>query len=283
MPTSAPSPKSSKKTSSKSTRKTAKKATKKQTSKPSKKKGASDEWYTPQSFVDALAELLGLTFVVDPAATATATKAPVWFDQSDDGLAQDWNAAASEVPVALGTAPAVWLNPPYSAPGNWVAKAAETARAGTTVVALLRNSTGTKYWAEHIWPCASDVMFITERMAYEDPTGNSTGKANHDSAVIVWRPDHEGGVSTCVLTTDGTLARGVAPLPVGSGVGPERTGNLVEPVDSPTPPTPDAGTAAADMSHTHATVVDLRQSNRKERSASPADLSEASCDQEEVA
>ena len=144
----------------------------------------SDQWFTPQVLVDALARRLDLTFTLDPAATAESAKAPTFFTAADDGLAHDWTVAAGDG--------AVWLNPPYSNPGPWVAKAARTASRGTPVVALLRASTDTTWWHDHVMTRATGVTLLRGRVRYVRPGGKTPGPANHASALVVWLPSRSG-------------------------------------------------------------------------------------------
>lgn len=67
-----------------------------------------DEYFTPRWVFDRL----GLDFDLDVAAPpggAPHVPAARYFTAADDGLTQDW----------IGR---VWMNPPYSAPGPWVAR-----------------------------------------------------------------------------------------------------------------------------------------------------------------
>lgn len=86
---------------------------------------ASPEWPTPQWLVDSLAAEFG-PFDTDPAATAYNAKAPVFYTEQDDGLAQPWKGR-------------VWLNPPYGRTiGTWMAKAcAEVANGNAERVVTL--------------------------------------------------------------------------------------------------------------------------------------------------
>ncbi len=69
-------------------------------------------------------------FTLDVCATADNAKCERQSTSADDGLAKLW----------------AWvrrMNPPYSEVARWVAKAAEAARGGATVVCLLRSTTDT--------------------------------------------------------------------------------------------------------------------------------------------
>lgn len=102
-----------------------------------------DERGTPAAFFDALnAEF---HFTLDAAASAENAKCDLYFgfgsDLGTDALEQDWGGEGS----------VVWLNPPYSVAGAFVAKAREEADKGATVVLLLPARTDTKWWHTWVW------------------------------------------------------------------------------------------------------------------------------------
>lgn len=145
-----------------------------------------DEWYTPSAFARALEELTELEFILDVASAAHAAKAPWFFDAKANGLSQDWAASVRQL-APENPRRACFMNPPYSSPGTWAAKAAETATSGVPVVGLLRASVGTKWFHAHCWS-AADVYLVRGRLAFTRPNVPAA-KANHDSIVVVWRPD----------------------------------------------------------------------------------------------
>jgi hypothetical protein len=84
----------------------------------------------------------------------------------------------------------VWLNPPYSRCREFVARAAEAARNGSTVVCLVPSRTDTRWW-DHVWDRDShrpwpnvEVRFLKGRLKF----GNSQNSAPFPSVVIVFRP-----------------------------------------------------------------------------------------------
>jgi phage N-6-adenine-methyltransferase len=130
------------------------------------------EWPTPQWLVDELTAEFG-PFELDPAATEENAKAPAWFGEADDGLAQHWPGV-------------VWLNPPYgkTATPRWLAKARDEVDHGCAkrVVCLVPARVGTWWWRE----CEADpAVFVRVygRVRW-DPVGR--GEAPFDSAVIVF-------------------------------------------------------------------------------------------------
>lgn len=91
----------------------------------------SDDYYTPQWVFDAL----GLTFDIDVASPPEGpwhTPCKTFFTQEDDGLLQSWQ----------GT---VWMNPPYSNPGPWVAKWLAHAN-GCALVPFIKSK-----WFQTLW------------------------------------------------------------------------------------------------------------------------------------
>lgn len=101
---------------------------------------AGDERGTPQAFFDQLnAEF---HFDLDAAASSRNHKCDLWYGEGgieNDAIEADWAGMT------------VFLNPPYSAAGGFVAKAREEADKGATVVLLLPARTDTRYWHKYVW------------------------------------------------------------------------------------------------------------------------------------
>lgn len=153
---------------------------------------ATDEWATPQDTFDALdAEF---EFMLDAAATSENAKAAAYITQAGDALAVSWLAwiyGNDGDPREVGLTPTVWLNPPYSKCREFIAKAAEEARKGCTVVCLVPSRTDTRWWHEHVWDREQhrprpgvEVRFIKGRLKF----GGATAGAPFPSVVIVFRP-----------------------------------------------------------------------------------------------
>ena len=123
----------------------------------------SDEWYTPKPLVEALAKRYtgGRGFALDVAATRQSRVCPAYYDITRDALTQDWHRDACG-----GVA---WMNPPYSLARQFLAKAAETARAGTPVVGLLPSRTETGWFHDLMLPVAAEVWFIKSRVKFRSP------------------------------------------------------------------------------------------------------------------
>lgn len=145
---------------------------------------ATDEWATPQDTFDALHR--EFEFSLDAAANNGNAKCEHFMSQELNALACDWFAA-----VELLDTLAVWLNPPYSKCREFIAKAAEEARKGCTVVCLVPSRTDTRWWHEHVWDRDThrprpgvEVRFIKGRLKF----GGATAGAPFPSVVIVFRP-----------------------------------------------------------------------------------------------
>jgi hypothetical protein len=97
---------------------------------------ATDEWSTPAGFFAKLNRRY--RFTLDPCATPTNAKCPLYFTKDDDGLKQDWGTHR------------VFCNPPYGRRiGAWVRKCFEASRSGALVVLLVPARVDTRWF--HDW------------------------------------------------------------------------------------------------------------------------------------
>jgi DNA N-6-adenine-methyltransferase (Dam) len=122
------------------------------------------EWYTPKKFIDAARNVLG-AIELDPASSIQANrmvKATMFFDQTQDGLTQTWNAKT------------VFLNPPYCKAGNtsnqdrWTAKLLREYKAGNVkeAILLITNATET-IWFHRLMPFP--MCFVKRRIQFTYP------------------------------------------------------------------------------------------------------------------
>ena len=125
--------------------------------------GAFDTWLTPPSIIRELGP-----FDLDPCAAPsprpwlTATK---HIELPDDGLDLPW-------------AGRVWLNPPYGEKvGCWLQRMAMHGHG----IALTFARTETDYWHKWIWPIASALLFIRNRLNFYLPDGT---RAETNAALI---------------------------------------------------------------------------------------------------
>jgi hypothetical protein len=125
-----------------------------------------NEWYTPQSIIDAATSILG-PIDLDPASCKlanTVVKARQYYDVKADGLKFPWR----------GT---VWMNPPYDQPAitNFSLKFAEHVRAGdiTAGMVFVNNGTETK-WFQAVADVSGAICFPATRVPRWCPDGEST-------------------------------------------------------------------------------------------------------------
>lgn len=137
--------------------------------------GGSDEWLTPRALVDAVGP-----FDLDPCSPGTRRPWDTAFKHygiEDDGLRQPWEGR-------------IWLNPPYSSAGRWLARLAEHG-SGT---ALIFARTETRMWHEQVWPKASGLLFIKRCLRFCYVTGKPAGSAGAPSVLVAY-----GGSDAAIL------------------------------------------------------------------------------------
>jgi len=105
-----------------------------------------DEWLTPPALLQALGP-----FDLDPCAPINRPwpTAAHHFTVVDDGLRQPWQGF-------------VWLNPPYSNLATWMGRLADHGDG----IALLFARTETGLWQDHIWPHATELLFLRGRVRF---------------------------------------------------------------------------------------------------------------------
>ena len=158
---------------------------------------ASDDWETPPAVFDALDQEFG--FEMDAAARLDNAKMQPCLTPEQDALVSDWYEAffggdreIARINRAAGVvAPICWLNPPYSRVRAFIAKAAEEAQKGCTVVCLVPARTDTRWWHDHVWDrdrhCPRhgvEVRFLKGRLRF---VGAAHG-APFPSVIVVFRP-----------------------------------------------------------------------------------------------
>jgi phage N-6-adenine-methyltransferase len=112
------------------------------------------DYQTPAALIDAALDRLCLsTFTWDLAATADNKKAPFFYSEQDDSLAQDWDACGGWL----------WCNPPYNDITPWVEKAAATTE--SYIAMLLPASVGSNWWRDHVHHRAH-VLLLNGRVPF---------------------------------------------------------------------------------------------------------------------
>ena len=83
-----------------------------------------------------------------------------------DGLEREWGTRT-------------YVNPPYSHPAPWVAKAIQEAGAGKLVVLLLPNDSSTRWWAA-LHEAGAHFLYAGERLHYSE-----AGPARFASVLVI--------------------------------------------------------------------------------------------------
>lgn len=127
-----------------------------------------DEWYTPREILETLGE-----FDLDPCAPINPLwpTARVMYNKNDDGLSKEWFGR-------------VWLNPPYSRPliERFVKRMAEHGNG----VALLYNRCDSKMFQDVIFPNATGMKFLRERIRFYRPDGTRGDSPGCGSVLIAF-------------------------------------------------------------------------------------------------
>lgn len=132
-----------------------------------------DLWATPQDFFDALDK--EFRFETDVCALPENAKCARYSTPDQNGLVQEWTGVC-------------WCNPPYGRKiGDWVKKAAESAKAGAVVVMLLPARTDTRWFHDYIYGKA-EIRFVKGRLKF----GAATESAPFPNMVVVFRKEEPG-------------------------------------------------------------------------------------------
>jgi len=129
----------------------------------------SDEWETPPEFVAALEQEFG-RFDLDPCAREETAKASAYYTKEDNGLEQPWKGH-------------VFVNPPYSAPGPWIAKAVAEAANGAVVRLLLPAATDVGWFHDLVLP-HGNIRFIRGRLRFLGWKGTPIGSPKAGNILV---------------------------------------------------------------------------------------------------
>lgn len=142
----------------------------------------SDLWTTPLDLFLELDREFG--FSCDAAATRDTALVENYrgpdhiYPEYRNGLVFDWGVVT-------------FCNPPYSKCRQFIAKAAEEAKKGCTVVCLVPSRTDTMWWHTYVWDRTTntprpgvEVRFIQGRLKF----GDQKNSAPFPSVVVIFRP-----------------------------------------------------------------------------------------------
>lgn len=112
---------------------------------------------TPANFINAVVRRFG-ALAWDLAASAENAKAPQFFTPQQDSLKQHWHLIMIE-----GWC---WLNPQFGNIEPWVKKCAIESAKGARILLLVPASVDSNWWAYHVHPFASTVLFLRPRLQF---------------------------------------------------------------------------------------------------------------------
>jgi len=148
----------------------------------------SQEWGTPEKYVDAVREFFGGDIELDPCSNEySIVHAGTEYRLPDrDGLRETWNFRT------------IYVNPPYgidkerrTSIKNWLAKCAMAhADYGSQVLALVPVATNTGHWKRYVFGNACGVCFLYDTRLKFLVNGQNGGKgAPMSCAMIYWGRD----------------------------------------------------------------------------------------------
>jgi phage N-6-adenine-methyltransferase len=140
---------------------------------------SNDDWNTPPEVLELVRRVNLIT--LDPCSNQwSQVGAEVAITQEQgSGLDCDWWQSAGKG--------LVYVNPPYSDPGVWVAKMAGEAQRGTEILALVPAAVGTVWWHDHALQ-ADAIVFPKGRLHFWRE-GTRGGGARFDAAYLYWGPN----------------------------------------------------------------------------------------------
>lgn len=115
------------------------------------------DYGTPWPFIHAIEKRFG-PIAFDLAASHENTKAPRYFTEAEDSLAQDWTKLEG----------LLFLNPPFKVLDPWAKKCAESASIRTRIILLTPASIATDWWWKWVRPHA--VVYAIQRITFEGET-----------------------------------------------------------------------------------------------------------------
>ena len=165
-----------------------------------------DKRSTPRWVYNAIVETIGITPTWDVAAEkhTSVTGPHQYWGEENNSLAIDWSnelSAYRYLNPEIGIA--VWVNPPYSSPGKWCAKAASEAAKGLIVIGLLPDDRSTGWYQEHIHGIAPTVFLTPDRIPFIDPATGLEQAGNPKGSIIpIWLPWRTGQTQEAYIPAD---------------------------------------------------------------------------------
>jgi hypothetical protein len=150
----------------------------------------SQDWGTPQKYVDAVKEVFGGEISLDPCSNKfSIVHAKTEYSLPEhDGLRESWNF------------PTIYINPPYGADResgttikNWLQRCAEAHKKyDSEILALIPVASNTAHWKKYVWTSASAVCFLYDTRLRFLINGKDEGKgAPMSCAMVYWGKNYD--------------------------------------------------------------------------------------------
>jgi hypothetical protein len=150
----------------------------------------SQNWGTPQKYVEAVRQCFGGRIALDPCSNEySIVNADVEYDlPRHDGLSESWDY------------PTIYVNPPYgidkkrgTAIKSWLRRCAMAHREShSEVLALVPVATNTGHWKNYVFGQATAVCFLYDTRLKFLVNGENGGKgAPMSCAMIYWGRDYD--------------------------------------------------------------------------------------------
>ena len=124
---------------------------------PTQKPGRSKQDYsTPKNFIDAVENLFGV-LDWDLACDGTNNKAPQFFTENENSLAQDWTKLKGNL----------WLNPPFGKIAPWAKKCYLSKGAGRRILLLTPASIGSNWFQDYVYEKALTIFALNPRLSFD--------------------------------------------------------------------------------------------------------------------
>lgn len=153
-----------------------------------------DAWRTPPALYEPIAERIG-GFDLDPCAGPPPEQLELPGEEEphpdlEPTEIAEWNVTLPTDGLAIDWYGDVWLNPPFSEKGDWLAKAVEEWRDGDAERVFIVTPDATDvaaWWHEYIAPNAGVTYFVESRTDYIDPaTADTASGVSFNTAVSVF-------------------------------------------------------------------------------------------------
>ncbi len=155
-----------------------------------KSNSQSQDWGTPEKYVEAVKEVFGGAICLDPCSNRySIVKAITEYNLPEhDGLIEIWNY------------PTIYVNPPYglsfehnTSIKDWLRKCEEAYRLyGAEVIALIPVATNTGHWKKYIYGKATAICFLYDTRLKFLLSGKDVGKgAPMSCAMIYWGVNYQ--------------------------------------------------------------------------------------------